>query len=46
MFAIRKSLLKYLPDIGTYTGPWTSGRITKEEFAREAVERKEKKHAA
>ena len=38
MFAIRKSLLKYLPDIGTYTGPWTSGRITKEEFALEVIE--------
>ena len=46
MFAIRKSLLKYLPDIGTYTGPWTSGRITKEEFALEVIERREKKHAS
>ena len=46
MFAIRKSLLKYLPDIGTYTGPWTSGRITKEEFAREVIERREKKHVS
>lgn len=46
MFAIRKSLLKYLPDIGTYTGPWTSGRITKEEFAQEVLKRREKKHAS
>ena len=30
--AIKEILLGMLPSIGTYAGPWTSGRITKEEL--------------
>lgn len=29
---IKRCLLEFLPSIGTYGGPWTSGRITKEEL--------------
>lgn len=28
----RRVLLEFLPSIGTYGGPWTSGRITREEL--------------
>ena len=30
---IKRCLLEVLPGIGTYGGPWTSGRITREELA-------------
>ncbi len=29
---IKRCLLEFLPSIGTYGGPWTSGRITREEL--------------
>ena len=28
---MRDALLEQLPSIGTYTGPWTSGKISREE---------------
>lgn len=34
---MKKCLLNRLPSIGIYTGAWTSGRITKEEFESEDV---------
>jgi len=32
MEGMKRCLLEVLPSIGTYTGPWTSGRITREEI--------------